>query len=111
LHNEGYEIFIVTDPFTRMAFKSKYDWLQENFPFIDKKNYIFTANKSSIGLDFLIDDGIHNLEVFSGIPLLYDAPYNRKSEKFFRVKNWQDIEHVFDYRLDEVIKFYDKEEC
>lgn len=100
------QIIIVTDPFTRTSFKAKYDWLNENFPFISTKNYVFTGNKSVITADFLIDDGVHNLEGFAGCGLLYDAPYNRKEERFFRVRNWQDVEHLFDYKLDEVTKFY-----
>ena len=38
--SKEYEIIIVTDPFTRMSFKSKYDWLKENFPFIPAKNFV-----------------------------------------------------------------------
>lgn len=108
LMNKGYELFIVTDPFTRMSYKSKEDWLTENFPFIPKRNIIFTGNKSSIGLDFLIDDGAHNLETFQGLPILFDAPHNRDVAKFFRAKNWQDIEHIFDYKIDDIVSFYNK---
>lgn len=108
LSNNGYEIFIVTDPFTRMSFKSKYDWLKENYPFIPAKNFIFTGNKSAIGLDILIDDGVHNCESFQGIPLLYEAPYNETEKRFFKVKNWQNIEDIFEYRLHELYDFYNK---
>lgn len=100
------KIIIATDPFTRMSFKSKYDWLEEHFPFIDSKDYVFTGNKSLIQADFLIDDGVHNLENFSGYSILYDAPYNKEEERFFRVKNWQDVEHLFEYKLKEVNHFY-----
>lgn len=104
--SKDYEIIIVTDPFTRMSFKSKHDWLAEHFPFIPTRNYVFTGNKSIIHADYLIDDGVHNLEGFSGYGLLYESPYSDKEERFFKVKNWQDIEHVFDYRLEEVANFY-----
>lgn len=106
--SEDYEIIIVTDPFTRMSFKSKYDWLREHFPFIEPRNFVFTGNKSVIQADYLIDDGVHNLETFKGKALLFDAPYNREDTRFYRVLNWQDIEHLFDYKLDEVEKFYTK---
>jgi len=105
----NYEIIIVTDPFTRMSFKSKYDWLGENFPFIPPQNYVFTGNKSIIYADYLIDDGVHNLEKFKGYGLLFDAPYNKNENRFYKVKNWQDIENLFDYRLDEVEEFYGKQ--
>ena len=106
--SKEYEIVFATDPFTRMSFKSKYDWLGENFPFIPKENYIFTGNKSKILADYLIDDAVHNLEVFQGISLLFDASYNKEEERFFRVLNWQDIENVFELKLDKVKEFYQK---
>lgn len=103
-----YDIFIVTDPFTRMSFKSKYDWLGEHFPFIPNKNYVFTGNKSIIHADYLIDDGVHNLEVFTGYGLLFESPYSEEEGRFFKVKNWQDIEHLFKYRIKDVHEFYNK---
>lgn len=106
--SKKYEIIIVTDPYTRMSFKSKYEWLQEKFPFIHPKNFVFTGNKSIINADYLIDDGFHNLEGFKGYGLLFDAPYNREETRFFRVMNWLDIENLFDRRIDEVEKFYEK---
>lgn len=106
--SEDYEIIIVTDPYTRMSFKSKHDWLEEHFPFIPKRNFVFTGNKSIIYADYLIDDGVHNLEGFKGYGLLYEAPYNEDEERFFKVKNWQDIEHLFQHKLDDVAKFYKK---
>ena len=108
--SHDYEIIVVTDPFTRMSFKAKYDWLGEHFPFIPTSNYVFTGNKSIIKADYMIDDGVHNLEGFQGYGLLFDAPYNRDEKRFYKVKNWQDIEHVFKYKLDEVAKFYEKKE-
>lgn len=104
--SKDYEIFIVTDPFTKMSLESKYDWLKEHFSFIPKENYVFTGNKSIVCADYLIDDGVHNLEVFKGYGLLYDSPYSVDEDRFYRVKNWQDIEFLFKYKLDEVFSFY-----
>lgn len=104
--SENYEIIFVTDPFTKEALKSKFEWLQEHFPFISTRNYVFTGNKSVILADYLIDDGVHNFEGFKGIPLLFDAPYNRDDTRFYRVLNWQDIEHSFECKLDKIIEFY-----
>ena len=92
---EEYDVFFVTDPFTRMSYKSKHDWLLEHFPTVPRKNIVFTGNKSVINCDFLIDDGIHNLETFKGIGILYDAPYNREEDRWLRVYNWRDIERIF----------------
>lgn len=103
LQEAGHEIFIVTDPFTKMSMKSKFEWLQEHFPFIDKRNYIFTGNKSAVALDILIDDGVHNCVAFKGTPILFDTPYNKKEERFIKARNWQDIENIFDYRIEELL--------
>ena len=100
--SEGHEIFIVTDPFTKWSMKNKFEWLQEHFPFLDKKNFIFTGNKGVIDLDVLIDDGVHNCEVFKGIPILMETPYNKTENRFYKAKNWQDLEHIFEYKLEEL---------
>ena len=103
LQEQGHEIFIVTDPYTKMSMKSKFEWLQEHFGFIDKKHYIFTASKGVIDLDILIDDGVHNCEVFKGKPILFDTPYNQKENRVLKARNWQDIENIFEQRLEELL--------
>lgn len=90
-----YEILIVTDYFTKESFKAKYDWLREYLPFIKRENLVFTGNKSLILADYLIDDGVHNLETFKGIGILYDAPYNRDETRFKRVHSWGEITDYF----------------
>ena len=90
-----YEILIVTDYFTKESFKAKYDWLREHLPFIKRENLVFTGNKSLILADHLIDDGVHNLETFKGIGILYDAPYNRDETRFKRVHSWGEITDYF----------------
>ena len=110
LQEQGHELFIVTDPFTKMSMQSKHEWLQENFPFIKKENYVFTSRKDLLDLDVLIDDGVHNCESFKGMSLLFDTPYNVEQEGFFKVKNWVHIEHVFDDNLEQVKDFYKRKE-
>lgn len=94
--SEDYDIFVVTDAMaSRMSFKSKFDWLQENFPFIDKRNYVFTGNKSIFAGDYLIDDGVHNLEKFRGKGLLFSRPHNANNTTFDRVNNWLEVRDYF----------------
>lgn len=107
--SKDYEIIVVTDPYTRMSFKSKHDWLLEHFPFIPARNHVYTGNKGVIQADYLIDDGVHNLEVFKGTPILFNAPYNRKENKFYRVNGWLDVERLFKSKCEEVNNFYSKE--
>lgn len=90
-----YEILIVTDYFTKESFKAKYDWLREHLPFVPRENLVFTGNKSLVLADYLIDDGVHNLENFCGIGILYDAPYNRDETRYKRVHSWGEIKYYF----------------
>jgi 5'(3')-deoxyribonucleotidase len=93
---ENYEVYFVTNAmFTRESFKSKWDWLRENFPFVSESHIVFCADKSIIKADYLIDDGPHNLKTFDGIGLLYDCAHNRNVSEFRRVNNWEDIRQYF----------------
>lgn len=93
--SQYYEILIVTDYFTKESFKAKYDWLREHLPFVPRENLVFTGNKSLVLADYLIDDGVHNLENFCGTGILYDAPYNREETRYKRVHSWGEIKDYF----------------
>lgn len=51
-------------------------------------NFIPIRDKSLLRGKLLVDDGIHNLEGFHGLRLLFDQPHNRKETRFARVKGW-----------------------
>ena len=74
-------------------------WLKKHFTFIKQENIIFINDKSLLHLDYLIDDGPHNIEDFKyGLPIVYDMPYNEYLEDcnvFTRVKNWLEIKQWF----------------
>ena len=74
-------------------------WLKELFPFIPYNNVIFCHNKSLIHLDYLLDDGIHNLETFTGIGLLFDAHHNQNEDRFPRLKGWLEVKDYFEKEL------------
>lgn len=89
-----YEVFIVS---AAMEFPNslleKSQWLDKHFPFIHWKNRVMCGDKSIIAADIIIDDHTKNLENFKGeLPLLYDAPHNRKITDYQRVTNWKEIE-------------------
>lgn len=93
-----HEIFIVT---AAMHFSNsihgKIDWLKSNFPFIDKKHYVFCGDKSIINTDYLIDDSLENLSVFSGKGLLFSAHHNLdKDYDDIRVNSWLEVEAYFE---------------
>ena len=90
-----YDIFIAT---AAMEFpdslRDKYDWLQEHFPAISWRNYIFMGDKSVLNTAYLIDDMPRNLHTFQGKGLLFDALHNREDRRYKRVKSWQDVARV-----------------
>jgi len=94
---EHYDIFVVTAAQEfKFSFEDKYDWLQEHFPFIHWKNFVFCGDKSIIKADYLIDDHPHNLETFAGKGLLFTASHNTTEERFTRLNNWQEVKAFFE---------------
>lgn len=93
---QDYDIFITTAAMEfRTSFEDKYDWLQDHFPFISWKNFVFCGNKSIIRADYMIDDHISNLEDFKGTGLLFTASHNIHEDRFIRVDDWLQIREYF----------------
>jgi len=94
--SEAYDIFIVTAAQEfRNSLADKHDWLQEHFPFIHWKNYVFCGDKSIIRADYMIDDHTYNLASFTGRGLLFTASHNIDEEDFTRVDNWLEVRDFF----------------
>lgn len=93
-----HNIYIVT-AFQPRACPDKMEWLAKNFPFIHWRNIIFCNCKEKIDAHYLIDDGLHNLQHFKGIPIVFDKPWNRDDAAFvntfgrslYRVINWDEL--------------------
>ena len=87
-----YDIFIATaaQEFPN-SLREKWDWLQEHFPAISWRNYVFMGDKSILNTAYLIDDMPRNLRTFQGQGLLFDALHNRDDQEFRRVHSWQDV--------------------
>lgn len=95
---EKYDIYIVTTATLYIdSLVAKIEWLEEHFPFIDKNHVVLCGNKNIIKANIMIDDGVHNLEMFDGVHLLFDAPHNRNNQNFTRVYNWKQIENLLCY--------------
>jgi 5'(3')-deoxyribonucleotidase len=94
--NQKYEVFIVS---SAMEFPNslteKLAWLNEHFPFLHWKQFVFCGKKSIVHGDYMIDDLPHNLETFNGTKLLYTAPHNLQFNHFKRVNNWKEIGETF----------------
>lgn len=90
-----YNVYIVSSATNNHdSLKAKMEWLEEHFPFIPASNIVLCGNKSIIKADYMIDDGIHNLEVFDGQGLLFNAPHNQSEERYTRVMDWNEIEKI-----------------
>lgn len=94
--SKGFELYIVTAYFSETCV-DKTNWVRKHLPYFDIKNIIFCNNKSLLNLDYLIDDGGHNIEGFKQKGIVYDMAYNRYLvDEYTRVKNWLDIKDFFD---------------
>lgn len=91
LITKGFRIVYLTSPIIETA-GVKFNWLLKNkFP-IKLEDYIEANDKSLIFGDFMIDDGIHNIEkTRAGDALLFSQPWNKNYEGAIRVNNWNEI--------------------
>jgi 5'(3')-deoxyribonucleotidase len=109
--NDKFEVaFASASP--KQAYTDKYEWVKKTYPTVNPDNILFVKNKALVNADILIDDGVHNLEVFKGIKILYDAPWNRNEDRFVRVKDWIDIYTLFkliNEELDDMSSSNDRE--
>jgi 5'-nucleotidase len=90
-----FEIYIVSSSHPKVV-GDKWDWIEKHFPFIPTKNFVPLHEKDLFKIEYLIDDGPHNIEQFSGISIIMDMPYNRYlTNKHKRVYNWLEIKQYF----------------
>lgn len=95
-----YKVYFVTSATSiPNSVKDKLNWLRRHFPFISHRNIVLCGSKEIINADFMVDDGVHNLESFyeanpNGKGLLFDAPYNRGYEDATRITDWK---HALDF--------------
>ncbi len=100
-----YDVYITTDYIWRDVpdyagdnAKNKYNFLNQHFPFLDPKKYIFTSSKQVINCDIRIDDKIENLVGNNAVKYLFTAYHNKNISKqeldklgIIRIDNWLDL--------------------
>jgi 5'(3')-deoxyribonucleotidase len=98
--NSYFELFIVTvaQEFPHSLI-DKYHWLQQYLPFLSWKQFVFCGDKSIIGADYMIDDHVHNLNVFKGVGLLFSASHNINEKGYIRLNNWSEVKLFFEGEL------------
>ncbi len=99
---QHYDVYITTAAQEfRNSLEDKYDWLEEHFPFIHWKQYVFCGDKSILGTDYMIDDHARNLKTFRGKGLLFTASHNINETGYTRVNNWEEVTAFFRKELEQ----------
>ena len=98
---KDFDVFIVSAATEfPQSLLEKYEWLQENFPFISWKNIVFCGDKSIIGADYMIDDHVKNLDCFKGKAFMFTAGHNAGIDRHTRVNHWQEVMGLLKAELD-----------
>ncbi|MBE6022178.1 MAG: hypothetical protein E7231_02945 [Cellulosilyticum sp.] len=92
-----FEMYIVTAA-SATCVPAKIEWIKEYLPFFPIDRVIVCHRKYMVKGDFLLDDGMHNIEEFAktgGKPIIFERPHNKqKGEGILRVKGWLDFEKL-----------------
>lgn len=83
------------------CFVDKYNYLINNFPFLEPEKFIFTNSKNIIKADVQIDDRLSNLRNDTKIRLLFTSYHNKnisdeylKEVGVIRVNNWLEVADI-----------------
>lgn len=94
--NKKYEVFIVSAAMEfPQSLPEKLLWLQEHFPFLSWKQFVFCGSKAVVHGDYMIDDLIRNLESFRGEKFIFTAPHNIHLNHYHRLNNWKEVAERF----------------
>ena len=93
--NSKYDIYIVSaaTEFPN-SLTDKMEWLEEHFPYLSWRKFVFCGDKRLMQGEHMIDDHPRNMAFFNGKKYLFDAPHNVHVEGFVRVKDWKEIEYL-----------------
>lgn len=96
LYNSGlFELYIVTAASPRSV-EAKFEWIRRYLPFLPENRIIVCSSKFMIKGDYLLDDGMHNIEDFAksgGTPIVFERPHNTSSNHpFMSVAGWLEFE-------------------
>lgn len=93
-------LYFVTTTVGPKSILGKYNWMQQHYN-ITPKEYITLHNKALLfspdTITVLLDDGVHNLEDFRGVRLLYNQPYNEDEKRFPIVYDWREALRAIDF--------------
>ncbi len=110
--SELFDMYIVTAA-QPTCVEAKSRWIQKHLPFFPLQKFIVCWCKYMIKGDYLLDDGMHNIEDFAkngGIPVVYSRPHNiNQCKEYHRVDSWRSFEQFilhqcYPERLEEYFK-------
>lgn len=95
LLDDGFNVYLcTTTSYINIAPKFEHV-IKRYFPYIPWKKVVVTSNKQMIKADFLVDDGIHNLEGGNYTKILVSMPHNKsydaEANGMIRCDNWKSI--------------------
>lgn len=109
-----YDVYITTDYIWRDVpdyagdnMKNKFNFLNKNFPFLDRRKYVFTGSKNIVKCDIRIDDKIENLIGDDSKKILFTAYHNKTITKedldkmgIIRANSWLELKELLlsDYK-------------
>ncbi|MGL4797965.1 MAG: 5' nucleotidase, NT5C type [Cellulosilyticaceae bacterium] len=93
--SELFEMYIVTAAQPGVV-EAKCEWLKEHMPFLPLRQFIVCSAKDMIKGDYLLDDGMHNIEAFQkagGTSVIFNRPHNADGdEQYVRINDWLQFE-------------------
>lgn len=106
---DDFKVFLCTSS-TYHSIKPKYEFIiKKYFPFVKWSDIIIASDKSMIKGDFIIDDGLHNMQGDRLCCVLMTAPHNRDfdttSTNIVRANNWKEAYEI----IQSCYRFYSAE--
>ena len=95
LHGAAEVLVVTAAQEFRHSLVDKYDWLQEQLPFLHWRQFAFVGAKHYIAADYLVDDHVKHLRTFGGRGVLFEASHNLGNTEFTRVRNWAEVRAFF----------------
>jgi 5'(3')-deoxyribonucleotidase len=94
--NNKYDLFVVSAAMEfPLSLSEKLAWLQEHFPFLSWKQFVFCGSKTVVQGDFMIDDLPYNLDGFNGHKSIFTAPHNLQTTQYHRLNDWLEVAAFF----------------
>lgn len=95
LIDDGFNVYLCTTTNYRNIAPKFEHVIKRYFPYIPWKSVIVTSNKQMIKADFLVDDGVHNLEGGDYTKVLVTMPHNlsydAETNGMIRCDDWKEI--------------------